>query len=267
MDYKFTMDILISCMYQKNMDIISKSNIKSNAIIINQCDCEDYLKEVKSYGTIEMFSTKQRGLTKSRNMAIEKSHADICMLCDDDETFKNDYVEKILDAYNKLPQADVIIFKMADRVPSFKDKVMEIKFPMTMKVSSWQISFKRQSLINANVRFDELLGAGTNNGAEEELKFLVDCQKNGLKIYYVPSEIASVKQSSSTWFHGFDEKFFRDRGNTTRYILGLPLSVIYAIYYVIKKYNMYKQDISFKDALKSIFQGIKENKIYKLSKL
>lgn len=267
MDYKFTMDILVSCMYQKNMDIISKSNIKSDAIIINQCDCESYSKKIIPYGTIQMFSTKQRGLTKSRNMAIKKSKADICLLCDDDEVFQDDYLEKVLNAYNELPQADIIVFKMANRVPSFKDKVMKIKFPMTMKVCSWQISFRRQSIINANIKFDELLGAGTDNGAEEELKFLTDCEKSGLKIYYVPSVIASVQQNKSTWFHGFNEKFFRDRGNTTRYILGLPLSIIYAIYYAIKKYDMYKKDISFKNALKSTFQGIKENKIYKLNKL
>lgn len=267
MDYKFTMDILISCMYQKNMDIVSKSHIKSNTIIVNQCDYESYSKKIMPYGTIQMFSTKQRGLTKSRNMAIQKSKADICLLCDDDEIFQDDYVKKVLNAYNELPQADIIVFKMANRVPSFKDKVMEIKFPMTMKVCSWQISFKRQSLIDANIKFDELLGAGTNNGAEEELKFLTDCRRVGLKIYYVPSVIASVGQNNSTWFHGFNEKFFRDRGNTTRYILGLPLSIAYAVYYIIKKYDMYKQDISFKDALKSIFQGIKENRIYKLNKL
>lgn len=61
-------------------------------------------------------------------------------------------------------------------------------------------------MLNSGVFFDEHLGAGTGNGGEEELKFLLDCQNAGLKIYYVPTEIASVAQTESTWFHGFDEK-------------------------------------------------------------
>ncbi len=257
------LDVLVSCMYQENADIVKRSGITGNAVVINQCDREDYTEIMTEHRLAKMFSVTDRGLTKSRNMAIERSCADICLLCDDDEVFEADYRAKILTAYKKIPHADVIVFKMTNRPPSFEDRAMRIKFPKTMKVSSWQISFRRKSLIDSGVRFDELLGAGTGNGAEEELKFLCDCQRAGLKIYYVPSEIASVGQTSSTWFKGFNEKFFRDRGNTTRYILGLPIACAYAIYYVWAKREMYSRDISPKNALKAIFKGIKENRIYK----
>ena len=92
-----------------------------------------------------------------------------------------------------------------------------------------------------------------------------DCEKAGLKIYYVPEAIASVGQVESTWFEGFTEKFFVDRGATTRYILGLPMASLYALYYIITKRNMYQKDISPKKALWAIFRGIKENKITKLA--
>ena len=258
------LDVLLSCMNQNNMDIVFNTEISGDAVVINQCDRDDYEECETLQGRAKMFSVTQRGLTKSRNMAIEKSQADICILCDDDEVFVPDYREKILGSYEKLPEADVIIFKMSNRPPSFDDKIMRLRFPKTMKVSSWQISFKRKSLIETGVRFDILMGAGSGNGAEEELKFLCDCEKAGLKIYYVPQVIASVGQESSTWFSGFNEKFFYDRGNTTRYILGLPLSVLYAFYYVIKKRE--KLEIPMLKALKATLSGIKENKIYKQSK-
>ena len=210
-----------------------------------------------------MYSTTQRGLTKSRNMAISKSDADVCLLCDDDEVFVEGYESAILKAYEELPQADVIIFKMVNREPSFSDEVQQLRFPKTMKVSSWQISFRRENLFRSGVRFDELLGAGTGNGAEEELKFLTDCEKAGLKIFYVPVEIATVAQAESTWFAGFNEQFFENRGATTRYILGWPLAVAYAVYYVLKKKQMYQSQITSKDALRAIFRGIRENKISK----
>ncbi len=143
---------------------------------------------------------------------------------------------------------------------------MRLRFPQTMKVSSWQISFRRQRLLDANVRFDPLLGAGTGNGAEEELKFLTDCEKAGLAIYYVPVEIASVGQEQSTWFRGFTGEFFENRGATTRYILGFWLACGYALYYTLRKYSLYRKEISPWAALKATLRGIWKNKIGKQAK-
>lgn len=261
-----TIEILMSCMHQSDASLVNKSGITGDVTVINQCDGDAFSKVPTKSGTAKIYSTTERGLTKSRNMAIEKSSADICMLCDDDEVFEPDYEEKILSAYGKLPDADVIIFKMKNRTPSFEDRVFRLKFPQTMKVSSWQISFRRQSLLDTGVRFDELLGAGSGNGAEEELKFLLDCERKGLKIYYVPEIIASVSQTESTWFSGFSKEFFENRGATTRYILGFPLAVIYGLYYVIKKREMFAQSISPSKAFFSTMKGILENKISKQKK-
>ncbi|MCD8328034.1 MAG: glycosyltransferase [Ruminococcus sp.] len=260
------LEVLVSCMHQSGMDIVSESNITGSAVVINQCDKSSYCEMLTKNGRARMFSTTARGLTVSRNEAIRRSNAEICLLCDDDEVFEEDYESGILKAYDKLSDADVIIFKMTNRKPSFKDKIQRLRFPKTMRVSSWQISFRRESLLKSGVRFDELLGAGSGNGAEEELKFLCDCEKAGLRIYYVPFKIAFVGHSGSTWFNGYDEKFFYNRGSTTRYILGAFTASLYALYYVVKKREKYKGSISFACALKAIFKGIKDNKIYKLSK-
>ncbi len=253
------LEVLISCMHQADASLVQRSGISCDALVINQCHREDYLE----CDRIRMFSTRERGLTRSRNMAIQNARGDVCLLCDDDEEFVPDFDKKILETYEKLPQADVIIFKMVGRIPSFPDKVMALKFPKTMKVSSWQISFRREKLLQSGVRFDELLGAGTGNGAEEELKFLLDCQRAGLKIWYAPVEIAAVKQETSTWYDGFNEKFFENRGATTRYILGVPMALLYGVYYVVKKRSMYKDTLTMGKAWKALCRGIRENKIGK----
>lgn len=260
------LEILLSCMFQDDGKLIEKSHITGDATVINQCDEENYQTYQTLNGVAKVYSTTERGLTKSRNMAIAKSNADICMLCDDDEVFVNDYEEKIISAYEQIPSTDVIIFKMVDRPTRFGNEIKQLKFPQTMQVSSWQISFKRESLIKSGIRFDELLGAGTDNGAEEELKFLTDCEKAGLKIFYYPVEIASVGQTQSTWFKGFTEQFFINRGATTRYILGLPLASLYAFYYILRKHKEYSSQIPPIKALKCIFKGMAENKIGKQAK-
>ena len=258
-----TLEVLMSCMHQQDDTLVRNSQLTGNVLMINQCDHEDYVEYTAVSGKVRMFSTCGRGLTRSRNMAIANATGDICLVCDDDEVFVPGYESAILEAYHENPQADVIIFKMANRTPSFPDRTMRLKFPRTMKVSSWQISFRREALLRSGVRFDELLGAGTGNGAEEELKFLLDCQRAGLVIYYVPTVIASVAQEESTWFAGFNETFFENRGATTRYILGAGLASAYAVYYVLRKKSLYRDTISPAKALCATFRGIRKNRIGK----
>lgn len=71
------LEILMACMYQEDHKLIEKSGITGDAVVINQCDREDYIEYQTANGLAKMFFTTQRGLTKSRNMAIEKSKADI----------------------------------------------------------------------------------------------------------------------------------------------------------------------------------------------
>lgn len=258
-----TLEVLMSCMHQSDDTLVRNSQLNGNVLMINQCDHEDYVEYRTVSGTVRMFSTKDRGLTRSRNMAIANARGDICLVCDDDEVFVPDYENAILTAYHDHPEADIIIFKMANRAPSFPDQPMRLRFPKTMKVSSWQISFRRERLRESGVRFDELLGAGTGNGAEEELKFLLDSERAGLVIYYVPVVIASVAQEASTWFSGFNETFFENRGATTRYILGTGLATLYAVYYVLRKKSLYQQNLSTGAALRATLRGIRNNKIGK----
>lgn len=259
------LEILMSCMHQKDGELIRVSGITGDGVVINQCDRNGFAQIKTAEGCVRMYDTTQRGLTRSRNMAIAKSEADVCLLCDDDEVFVVDYQRIVTQAYERLPQADVIVFKMVNRPPSFSERVQRLRFPKTMKVSSWQISFRRESLLKTGVRFDELMGAGSGNGAEEELKFLTDCEKAGLKIYYVPEAIATVAQTESTWFSGFNQKFFENRGATTRYILGWPLALVYGVYYIVRKKPMYRDQISPGQAWKALWRGICDNKIGKLA--
>ena len=159
------LEVLMSCMHQTDDRLVAASGLTGDVVIINQCAQELYQEFPTASGCARMFSTPQRGLTKSRNMAIRESRADICMICDDDEHFEPDYQDRILQAYQDLPQADIIVFKIGN-VPTraFEDHVQQLRFPQTMKVCSVQISFRRQRLLDAGVYFDELLGAGTGNG-------------------------------------------------------------------------------------------------------
>ena len=254
--------ILFSCMYEKDKEIIKRSNIQSNCVIINQCD-EDKKAEAKieDNKTCLWINSKERGLSKSRNMAIENSKADICLIADNDEIFDNDVEEKILKAYKELPQADIIVFNLHNKSTKLKNRIYKLKRLECLRVCSWQISFKRNAVIENNLKFDIKLGAGTGNGAGEENKFLLDAYDKGLKIYHYPINIATMIENESTWFSGYNEEYFYKRGASTRYILGFWLSCLYAVYFLVFKYGEYKNNISFIKALKNLFYGILKNSL------
>ena len=186
---------------------------------------------------------------------------DICLIADNDEIFDNDVEEKILKAYQELPQADIIVFNLHNKQTKLKNKIYKLKRLECLRVCSWQITFIRKAIVDNKLNFDIKLGAGTGNGAGEENKFLLDAYDKGLKIYHYPINIARMVENESTWFNGYDEEYFYKHGMTIRYILGFWMGCVYAIYFLVFKYGLYKNDITFYNAFKQKFKGIFENKL------
>ena len=255
------LEVLLSCMNQKDESLIEQSKITSDVLLINQCSQDKIYDLQKGGQQIHRIDTTERGLSRSRNMAIEHATGDICLLCDDDEIFLPNYEKKIISAFSRLPDADLIAFRIFNHPCSLKNRVQKLRWVHCLKVSSCQIAFRRESVQNSPVRFDPLMGAGSGNGAGEEVKFLLDCVRQGMNIYFVPVEIGSLRQAESTWFCGFDADFFYRRGYSTRYMLGLPISMVYAIYYVIRKRRMYNEELPAGRALFETYRGIFRNEI------
>ena len=82
------LEVLLSCMNQKDLGIVKRSRITSDVLVINQADGEDIEEQVENGQRIRMFTTNERGLSRSRNMALKYAEGDICVLCDDDEIFE-----------------------------------------------------------------------------------------------------------------------------------------------------------------------------------
>lgn len=258
---KSTFKVLISCMNQSDFSIAESSRLFGVPVfIVNQCETTKPELIKSDREAWSMLNTPARGLSVSRNFAINGAAADICLLSDDDEVFSPDLEKTVLGAYKSLPDADVIIFKTENQKNRLGEKQERLKRLDCLKVASWQISFKTAAIKN-KIFFDEKMGAGTGNGAGEENKFLLDCYDAGLKIYYVPITVASVSQQKSTWFNGHDGKFFFDRGKATRRMLGLFVAFFYAIYYLIFKYPEYKDEISLFSAAKNLFCGLNAKSI------
>lgn len=258
-----TISVLISCMHQKDTGIVKRSNVRTNAVVVNQCDRNSTESSLftdadgKSH-RLSFICTKERGLSRSRNMAIDNSEDDICLIMDDDETLVNNYENIITDAYRKYSDADVIVFNVdAHDGKVYAKNPHKVDFLSALKVTSSEISFRRKSILDRQIHFDVEMGSGTGHGAGEENAFLYECLRKGLRIQYVPHKIAALDLTSeSQWFKGFTEKFFLQRGWATERYMGKAMATLYTLYYVVRKRNMYKQDCTIWKALKNSLKGV-----------
>lgn len=259
-----SVEVLLSCMNEKDYSIIEKSNLKNvSTLIINQTK-EEVNRESDNIKH-RMIISNTKGLSNSRNLALKNAKEEICILADDDEYFYDSFSAVIESVYKNRNDADIIVFDIKGKNSNLGNQGRLLKKWELLKVSSVQITFRRESVQN-KFFFDPLLGAGTGNGSGEENKFLLECYKRGLKIYYEPIEILALKESESSWFKGYDKEYFYNRGASTRYIYGFLFSVFYGIYFIITKYQLYTNNITLREALFNLIKGIYENKLVIMSK-
>lgn len=260
-------EVLLSTMYQDDWKIVDKCNLKTNAIIINQCN-KKWEKEKKTpYGTVKMISTTERGLSKSRNKALSNSNADVCVLCDDDIVFHDSYPEIIENAFNEVPDADILVFNIISKNLEKREQEKLFKrvkkIPFYKSYSSVHIAFKRNSIQGKNIKFNTDFGTGSGiySFAEDSL-FFCDIHRNGLKAYTYPAVIADLYTGDSSWFNGFNKKYFYDMGAFLA--AGYPkLKFLYKWYYPLRLYK--KSELSIWEIIRYInlgIEGYKTKKIY-----
>lgn len=255
-------ETLISCMHQKDAGIASRSNVKTDCVIVNQCDADSsvtlpYTDADGNSHNLKYISTTERGLSRSRNMAIKNSTGDICLIMDDDETLDDNYEATILNAYKQYPDADVIAFKVRNSEKNYLASPKRLRYLGVLRVTSYEISFRRDSVTAKGITFDTEMGSGTGHGGGEEVAFLYSCLHKSLTVRYVPEYISTLDPNSdSQWFKGFTKRFFLERGWATARYMGKPMAILYAFYYCLRKRNMFSHDCPMLTALTETFRGI-----------
>ncbi len=215
-------EVLMSAMHQTDFEIGHRSHIQSDLLIINQCDRDDYQEITVSGHTWRMISTTERGLSKSRNMALAHARGEICLFADDDEVVADGYVEIINKAYGELPDAGAIVFNI-DRIHNTLKKtyykITQIKkAPLYRAYGSPMLSIVRAPIQAHALHFNEKFGSGTEWGGGEDSLFERDLRKCGIHMYEYPATIATIDYgNNSNWFHGYTEKYFYNLGAFTRY--------------------------------------------------
>ena len=259
--------VLVSCMNEKDTTIVARSNIQTDAVVVNQCDINsvneyDYINKNGKICHVKFINTTERGLSRSRNMAISNAWGDICLIADDDEMFANDYEDVIINAYKDI-KSDVIAlgFHYKNRERNNFTQRTKINWFNFLKICSVQISFRRDSITTNSIRFVENMGSGSGNGSGEENKFISDCLKKNILIYAVPSDIAEIdyNEDESKWFKGYDKNYFVKKGWSLKQSIGVVGALMFSLLMCIRRASMIKQDINPMKAFVYMIKGVFSN--------
>ncbi len=256
--------VLLSCMNEVDTSIVGRSNIQSDVVVVNQCGTDStreftFKNNKGEECRCKFINTTQRGLSNSRNLALKNAWNDICILCDDDEVFKDDYPEKIIMSYNGNPGYQLLFFEIGNRANGKTGyrKRIEINRRKSLAICSVQISFLRKAVIDSNIVFNPKFGAGVTQAGGEEHIFLYDCFKHGLKGLNVPIEISSLNEnSSSTWWRGISREYLIDEGQVLRQLFGLFGGLAASTLFIIKKRDMIRTKLDLVAAYKAILRGV-----------
>lgn len=254
--------VLCTTMNQETaLPLCNKMNIQSDVIFANQCD-KVYFEET-NYGDyiVKMIATNTVGVGINRNMALMYANADICLLADDDLRYVDGYVQIVEDAFQKLPDADAIIFNIetvgANVKRRINSKIKRVRFFNCLNYGTPRIAFRTKSIMRENIMFSRCFGGGTAFSAGEDSLFITDMLRKKIKIYTYPKKIAEVDQRSSTWFTGYNKKLLYDRG-VLYAALSLKLSKLLCIQALIRHKELYVHSkMNFLEAYQIMKNGIK----------
>jgi len=210
-------EVLVATMHQKDLSKYKDMNLSTGAVFANQDDRYEYVKEDILGNQVKIITTSDRGVGKNRNNALMHASGDICLFADDDMIYEDDYEGIVQKAFAELPDAGIIIFNIETvgketRVRRLNQKIKRVYTFNALNYGAARIAIRREEVLKKNLWFSILYGGGAQYSSGEDSLFLIEAIKKGMRVYTYPGKIANVKQEISTWFRGYTEKYYVDKG-------------------------------------------------------
>ncbi|MCM1101299.1 MAG: glycosyltransferase family 2 protein [Clostridium sp.] len=224
-------EVLVSVMGQELAELAERMRLDSDAVIINQCDCLDYAETDRGGHRIRFYSFPERGIGRSRNAAIERAEGDICLFSDEDIVYEKGYAQAIENEFERNPAADMILFNIEveeSRRTYHIEERKRVHWYNCGRYGAVSFAVRRAVLLESGVRFSLLFGGGARFSNGEDSLFLKEIMDRGCRVYTAPVTIGRETAGESTWFEGYNRKFFHDRGVLYHYLYGgmaLPFSL------------------------------------------
>lgn len=251
------LEVLVATMGMDDCSLAERMNIQTSVVIANQCDRWDY--EESTDGKVRMISTETRGVGINRNMALQLAKADILLFSDDDIIYYDGALQGVLDAFQEFPDADVIFFgldmtKGGEVYERRRHPKKRLHIWNSLKFGAARMAVRRSAVEKARLSFSTLFGGGCIYGSGEDTLLICDCYRAGLKVYSHSHVLGKCSKDQSSWFSGYNEKYFYDRGAALA--CAFPrITFLMKWYFALKSSR--KTGVPFKIVLHQMNRGIR----------
>lgn len=255
-------ELLISTTNRSDIGFLKRMLLNCDAgtfsvTAINQCYSIKPSTITSDSENQKIISVADKGLSKSRNMAINNAKGDVCVIADDDLIYLPDAVEKITNEYRKDNELDVAIFQVitpeGEPYKKYKSKSFQLNNAWDQyRVSSVEITFRRERILEKGIRFNENLGLGAPYTSGEEAVFIHDCVKSGLKVQYFPVPIVEHPKESSGKVYSKSNALAK---GIVFYKLFPLRFLLFDLYFSVKWYKTYKKDFGYFQYLGWMLKG------------
>ena len=254
------LQLLVAAMHTDAITLAENMHIDSDAIIVSQGEFYAF-EEIEYKGHhIKYFAMAERGVGLSRNTSLLRADGDICLFADEDIVYEKGYARMVIEEFEKHPEADMLVFNVhaaEGRETYYTDSFGRVRWYNCGRYPTYSFAARTELLHKKNITFSLLFGGGAKYCNGEDSLFIAECIKKGLKVYKVPVLIGRENGRESTWFKGFDEKFFFDRGVLYSHLYGCMAKIMGFRFVYTKKKEMCSE-IPWKEAYKILCRGIRE---------
>jgi glycosyltransferase involved in cell wall biosynthesis len=264
---KSDLEILVSTMNRSNLDFLipmfpSGAFSGLNILVVNQIS-ENLVLE-SDFPNVKVINSFEKGISKSRNLAITNATGKILLIADDDVTYLGDFDQKIIDSFNQNQKASVICFqtKTTNNEPfsNYKKEVFWMNKKQVYWVLSIEIAVKGEIFEKEKIRFNENFGLGAQFQDSESLFFLRKVIHSNLNVLFSPKDIVIHREKSSSddvtsdrWLYAKGASLYK-RFKTASYLFLFKL-----IFFLLRK-----KFISFSEIWHKTTIGLKGIRDYKI---
>ncbi|MBF4516291.1 glycosyltransferase family 2 protein [Flavobacterium sp. ANB] len=254
-------EILISTMNRDSLDFLVPmfpfSHFSNFSILIVNQTLNDKIL-TSDFSNVRVINSFGKGLSKSRNLALENAIGKILVIADDDIVYQEGFITKIIHAYHKFPEAAVINFSVVN-----SEGNLIKKYPLNPKsslnifdilnTSSIEITLNKSIIHAEKIQFDEKFGLGGIFEIGEEAVFLFDLKEKKRQLAFESEIIAKHENQTSSNKKNIAERY---------YIHGALFSRVFKkkyVYWILIKlfFDLKQHKISFSD-IKNLFKSAKQ---------
>ena len=264
MEQNSRIQILIAAVNQDKEKLPESMNLQCDAVIVNQCGRNG--KETFNWNghKILWIDSDEKGVGRSRNRALLASDHEFIQFADEDIRYHDGYADKIVKEFDAHPEADVFLCDIKspeDRQGQINTSYHKVNWTNYGRYGACAICARTDVIKKNNIAFSKMFGGGTRYSAGEDSIFLHDCLKYGIRMYSQPIELGVESGRPSTWFHGYTEKYFYDRGVLYYFLYG-PMAIPFGTRYVLKYRSDIRSDIDPVHALRLLCAGVMRGRRY-----